>query len=419
FYLHLPHPNTLLTNQTPQKNNLFSKSLNPQKIEKLISSQKPNSQNDTIFKNWNYLSSDLTEKILSYLPIRSIIIASSVCKNWNSIITSSSFTTKISTTKNKPWLFLCGQNSIFFKNNQAFAYDPNSNEWISLPISTLLSQDFFIGSNGFFFSTSSENFSFKPIFNGIWNQTSPSRFPRCNPLVGVYYNNDGPRFIVVGGVRFVGGLVDVEDRLAVEVYNPNLDSWELCPPLPADFRSGNSSQWLCSALLRKRLYVFGIYSCFVTCFDLDEHVWSEVETLRPPGILFSFLVTCRECLVLGGLCNLQSGPSFVLWKVDEKTMQEFSEIAIMPNELMCCLFDSDEDDRFASLKCVGLGNLVYVYNEEHYKSYPACVCEFTSEFGMCSWRKLPNLPASASKFHRVVSFCSAASLDNILVGARI
>ncbi|CAN4098082.1 unnamed protein product [Withania somnifera] len=379
-----------------------------------------NSQNDHTFTNWEFLSSDLTVKILSYLPIRSIVVASSVCKTWNSITTCSSFTAKISATK-KPWLFLCGQNSIFFKNNQPFAYDPDANEWITLPTSTLLSQDFFIGSNGFFFATTSENFSFKPIFNDNWVQTSPLRFSRCNPLVCVYNNDHEPRFIVIGGVRFVGGLVDVEDRLAVEIYNLNLDSWELCPPLPPDFRSGNSSQWLCSALLREKLYVFGIYSCFVTCFNLDEHLWGEVQTLRPPGILFSFLVTCQDCLVLGGLCNNSpNGPNFILWKVDEKTM-EFSEIAIMPHEIMYCLFDSDEDDKFASLKCVGVGNLIYVYNDERHKNYPACVCEFSNEFGilLCSWRKLPNLPASASKFHRVISFCSTVSLDNILVGPRV
>nr|XP_016433613.1 PREDICTED: F-box/kelch-repeat protein At3g24760-like [Nicotiana tabacum] len=178
---------------------------------------------------------------------------------------------------------------------------------------------------------------FKPILNGTWVQTSPLKFSRCNPLVGVYYKdglNQEPRFIVVGGVRFVGGLVEIEDRFAVEIYNPNLDFWELCPRLPADFRSG-------------------------------------------------------------GLCNLPNGPNFILWKVDEKTM-EFSEIAIMPQELMYCLFDSEEDDKFASLKCVGLGNIIYVYNEEHHKNYPACVCEFGNEFGKCSWRKVPNLSAIAT-----------------------
>jgi hypothetical protein len=48
---------------------------------------------------------------------------------------------------------------------------------------------------------------------------------------------------------------------------------------------------------------------------------------------------------------------------------EFSKIAIMPQDLLYSLFDSDEDDKFASLKCVGLGDLIYVFNEEYHKRY--------------------------------------------------
>lgn len=220
---------------------------------------------------------------------------------------------------------------------------------------------------------------------------------------------------MVGGVRFIGGLVDIEDRLAVEIYNPKFDSWDLCPPLPADFRSGNSSQWLSSALFKGKFYVFGIYSCSVSSFDLNKHYWGEVQTLRPPGVLFSFLLSCQDQLVLAGLCNTHNGPYFKLWKIDEKTM-EFSEIAIMPQELLYCLFDSDEEDKFASLKCVGLGNLIYVFNEEHHKIYPACVCEISNESGKCSWRKVPHLPPPVNRFHKVISFCSTVSLDNVFRG---
>ncbi|KAL7201035.1 hypothetical protein ACSBR1_032858 [Camellia fascicularis] len=372
------------------------------------------------FFNWDYLSSDLTELILSYLPIRSIVRSAAVCKLWHSIITTSSFSARVSAAK-KPWFFLYGQNNIFLKNNQAFAFDPEANEWIKLPISLFpfpsSQEESFIGSGGFFFTTTSSKFSYTPILKGVWRETPPLRFSRCNPLVGVYTDHPSglSRFIVVGGVRFIGGLVDIEDRLAVEIYTPNSDSWELCPPLPADFRSANSSQWLSSALFKGKFYVFGICSCFVSSFDLNKHFWSEVRTLRPPGVLFSFLVSCQDQLVLAGLCNGPRGPSFNLWKIDEKTM-EFSEIAIMPQDLLYCLFDSDEDDKFASLKCVGLGNLIYMFNEEHHRNYPACVCEISSDSGKCSWRKVPNLPVLANRFHKVISFCSTVSLDNILGG---
>ncbi|RXH87131.1 hypothetical protein DVH24_028631 [Malus domestica] len=78
----------------------------------------------------------------------------------------------------------------------------------------------------------------------------------------------------------------------------------------------------------------------------------------------------------------------------EETIMEFSEIAIMPQDLLYGLFDDDEEDKFASLKCVGLGNLIYVFNEEYHKKYPACVCEIGSDdigepSRKCSWRRMP------------------------------
>lgn len=93
---------------------------------------------------------------------------------------------------------------------------------------------------------------------------------------------------------------------------------------------------------------------------------------------------------------------------------EFSEIAIMPQELLYGLFDGDEDDKFASLKCVGLGNLIYVFNEEYHRKYPACVCEISDESRSCSWRRVPQLPSPVNKFHKVISFCSTVSLHSIL-----
>ncbi|XP_047334276.1 F-box/kelch-repeat protein At3g24760 [Impatiens glandulifera] len=367
--------------------------------------------------DWEYLGSDLAEVIFSKLPTRSIVRATSVCKPWHSIIASARFS-----ASKKPWFFLYGQNNIYLKNNQAFAFDPEANEWIKLPTSLFplpsSQEESFVGSSGYLFSSTFARFSFAKILKRNWRDTSPLNFSRCNPLVGVYSDeSDVPRFIVVGGVRFIGGLVDIEERLAVEIYDPRSDSWELCPPLPADFPSGNSSQWLSSALFRGKFYVFGISSFFISSFDLSEHFWSEVQTLRPPGVLFSFLVSCQDRLVLAGLCNSPRGPSFNLWQIDEKTM-EFSEIAIMPQELLHCVFDSDEDDKFASLKCVGFGNLIYIFNEEHHKNYPACVCEFNGDSGRCSWRRIPSLPDTENNFHKIISFCSTVCLDSILRGGR-
>ncbi|CAL0332717.1 unnamed protein product [Lupinus luteus] len=168
-------------------------------------------------------------------------------------------------------------------------------------------------------------------------------------------------------------------------------------PSPWCFQwSGNSSSSLSSTLFKGKLYVFGIYTCFVSSFDLEKHVWSDVQTIRPHGVVFSFLVSCRRQLVLARICNLAHGSYFNLWKVDERTM-EFIEIEAMPRDLLYDLFDADEDDKFASLKCVGLGDLIYVFNEDYHRVYPACVCEIDGESGKCCWRRVPQMPLPVNK----------------------
>ncbi|XP_020240480.1 F-box/kelch-repeat protein At3g24760 [Cajanus cajan] len=365
------------------------------------------------------LSSDLLELILSLLPIPTLIRVSTVCKLWHSIISSSSFST-LSHNPNQPWFFLHGIHNISSKNNQSFAFDPSSNTWFLLPTPHQPNNTSFIGSNSFLFITAPK-FLYTPILHPSWHATPPLNFPRTNPLLASFHTPSNknhnftlPHFIVVGGVRFIGNLVDIEDRLDVEIYDPLLGSWALAPPLPPDFRSGNSSSSLSSALFRGKFYVFGIYSCFVSSFDLHLRVWSEVHTLRPHGVVFSFLVACRNHLVLAGVCNFPHGSSsFALWKVDEGTMG-VTQIAVMPHDLLCSMFDGDEDDKFASLKCVGMGDLVYVFNEDYHMMYPACVCEIDGESGRCVWRRVPPLPSLMNRFHKVISFCSTVSLHNIL-----
>ncbi|KAI3829818.1 hypothetical protein L1987_03946 [Smallanthus sonchifolius] len=119
--------------------------------------------------------------------------------------------------------------------------------------------------------------------------------------------------------------------------------------------------------------------------------------------------------MLAGVCNDPRGPSFNIWRIDELT-SEFSEVAIMPCDLLNWLFDSDEDDKFVSLRCMGFGGFVFVFNEEHRRNYPACVCEIRSDSGECRWRRVPDLPKPVNRFHKVIGFCSTISLNRMVDG---
>lgn len=359
------------------------------------------------------LGHDLTEVILSHLPIQAIVRATAVCKLWRSILHSPSFAARVAAAKKPPWFFLYGQNNVLLKSNQAFAFEPESFRWIRLPSPHGHDEALFAAAGGFFFAAA-PNFCYAPIPKGAWRHTSPLHVSRCDPLVGVFNGSATPWFIVAGGVRYVGGLVDMEDRPTVEVYDPCRDSWELCPPLPADFPTGSSSQWLSSALFMNKFYVHGIYSGFVSSFDLNERVWSRVQVLKPAGVRFSSLIACEGQLVLGGLRFAShggpGGVSFELWSIDEETL-ELREMVVMPEDLLYELFERSEgEDKFATLKCVGGGNLIFVFNEEYYRHFPACVYDV----GRSRWRRVPLLPFPLNQFHKLISFCSTVSLSNVL-----
>ncbi|XP_039129081.1 F-box/kelch-repeat protein At3g24760-like [Dioscorea cayenensis subsp. rotundata] len=364
---------------------------------------------------WSQLSRDLIEVIFSKLPLRSLVRSAAVCRHWRTVVTDPSFP---SPHRRRPWFFIYGHNNVSPHLNQAFAFDPDDSAaaWVPLRL-PLCPPDYFSGSGGFFLATtSSSSLLVSPLPRShLFHPTPPLSFPRSNPLVSVFA--PGPKLLVVGGARLIGGLVDIEAPLATEIFDPSTDpsSWQLCPPLPHDFRSGNSSQWLSSALVSGRhFFVHGIYSSLISSFDLHLRSWSPVRLLRPPGVLFSFLLPSRSStLLLAALAtNPDASPSLFIWSVDSTSLA-FDRIGAMPPEMLSQLFDggADDDSRFASLKCVGLDGLVYVFNEDHSKAYPAAYCQVDGS--TCTWRLVPSLPFPVNRFHKVIAFCSPVPLASL------
>nr|CAD1820942.1 unnamed protein product [Ananas comosus var. bracteatus] len=287
---------------------------------------------------WERLGWDLTELILCRLPLRSLVRAGAVCRQWRAVVARCPPSTWSSSRRRLPWLFVFAHHNL-------------------VPASAA---------------------------------PSPTTPPTTSP----------PR-----------------------------------PPSPAEFRPGCSSQWLSAALLPGRglLFVLATYSGVLSAFDLARGAWTRPRPLRPrapgPPPLFAFLAAARGRLVLAGL---RSGPDygpaqFAVWAVDDAAM-ECEEVGAMPAELLAWLFDGegaaaaaadDDDDRFASLKCAGVDGVVYVFNEDRHRGFPACVCEISEDDDApgglrCAWRKVPPLPAPVDPFHKVIAFCSPVPVHPVL-----
>lgn len=114
-------------------------------------------------------------------------------------------------------------------------------------------------------------------------------------------------------------------------------------------------------------------------------------------------------------------PCFAIWAVDPLMVGKPKRIAVMPWDLLTGLFGIDDDDnRFASLRCVGNDGMVYVFNEDHHKGYPACVCQIEGkEMDQCSWRRVPPLPGPVNRFHKTIAFCSPVPLGPVFRTANL
>ncbi|RCV32382.1 hypothetical protein SEVIR_6G258700v4 [Setaria viridis] len=372
---------------------------------------------------------DLTELILSKLPLRSMVRASAVCRAWRDVLLAHHHH-----HHHRPWLFLHGHNNVVPRlGRTAFAYDPAApDSWVSFS----LPPGCFAGAGGFAFaSPSPSRLAFAPLLregDAAWRHAPTLASSRCSPVVAALPSSSTDTssgvFLVVGGARFVGGLVDIEDgRLPTELYHHDVDTssrWEQCAPLPAEFGS-SSSLCLSSAVVGagRFFFVYGTYSCTVSAFDLSRRAWTPARELRPaPGLVAAFLASGRggRRLLLAGVDQGGAG-AFGVWDVDPETLAA-RKIGEMPPELRELMMSISQED--VAVRCVGEDGLLYVVSDEQHRAYPACACEVVGDGGgdrlWCRWSKLPPLPVAGSsalisRFHKMVAFCSPVLLRHHLV----
>ncbi|KAL3695309.1 hypothetical protein R1sor_009385 [Riccia sorocarpa] len=368
------------------------------------------------------LSDEVTECILSRVPLSSLVRACAVNKHWKEIIQSPEFARLCNQVRpSNPWLFVYCTNFLLPGKNQAYAYDPDANTWytvpsVSPPTHSRASMSGGIG--GIMVATMSGlqsrlcyNHS---LFIKKWKQTTEMSVSRDAPLVGFVEESASggggdvsQKLIAVGGVEMFE-----DDDLAVEIYDTSLKQWEVAKSMPVEFRGNSSRHWLSGAVWNRKLYILEIYSGSVSAFDLVTKTWTNVQILRPmtpSGVKYAYLVVCQGHLILAGVCHPPgSGQvSFKLWLVDDSVMQ-CKEVGVMPPEFFSLFAKGDGEKNVLGMKCVASGSLIFVYSVSPDAEYPMVVCDLNK--GWNAWQRLPELPTHGSRFDTMVGFCSSVSL---------
>lgn len=359
------------------------------------------------------LSEEVVELILGRLPLQSSMAAAAVCKRWKTLLSSSIFCHQLASLHfgHRPWFFLAGLNHFLANKNQAFGYNPESGTWKRFKAFQLppYDQASLTGTHGLLFALAGTGicklgYTGGLMKNSSWKETPPLLFSRRSPIVAMIGSpTSSHRLVVAGGKSLL-------DRLVVEIYDSRQNSWQLCAPLPPQFRSSNSSQWMCCTVFLDNFLAYETHSGFIASLDLDLRSWSRSALLKPPGTSYAFLVSCRGSLILAGLCRSRNKRCFRLWTVDFVSL-DCSELCQMPDALFD-LFDEEDDEKDPLLSCVGGGDFIYVYSDSWHKDYVACLCDLSG--GRVAWRQMPALPPPVNRFDKVVCFSSSIMPDACL-----
>ncbi|XP_059316284.1 F-box/kelch-repeat protein At1g23390 [Lycium ferocissimum] len=343
---------------------------------------------------------DVLETILSHVPLIYLVPASYVSKSWSRAITTS----LQCFNKAKPWLIIHTQCTRSPYDISVRAYDPRSHVWIEISQPSIKYVSALRSSHSnllYMLSPSKLSFSFDPM-NITWHHVDAPRVWRTDPIVSH----------VGGSIIIAGGTCDFEDDpLAVEVYNTETRTWEMCESMPAILKDSAASTWLSIATTRDKLIVTEKFTGVTYCFDPKLKKWAGPYELRPdPRIFHSVIGFSNNRLILIGMIgDAENVTRLKIWKVDTESF-ECEELGEMPSELIKKL--KSETFGVSSISVCLAGDYAYMSKSSELAE-EIVGCEFINGGGVRWWSMKNEAAGDGNRSERVVFTCSVIGLGDL------
>ncbi|EFJ36037.1 hypothetical protein SELMODRAFT_78419 [Selaginella moellendorffii] len=301
---------------------------------------------------WCNLPEHLVDTVLAWLPPASLFRLRTVCKRWNSVVSSRAFLDTCSKIKSRLPYFLMFADH--FHRRVAAVYDVSVSSWHLLPFSSFMHCRF------------PESFLVLAAAGGLLclegtGSQSGTMFV-SNPITRVYKKL--PRMIAMKSPYVVGMVVDDEmksykilvaqdgETLASQVYDSSTNRWSLTGVYHRR-----------TAILAGATFYNGLLFCLtfspngLLAFDLERGQWLEVKLALPPSLSCPNLMTHQDRLLLiGGIEELGSLQSVHVWQL-HPTKPEWMDVERVPDELFKRLFTSSS----GHFICVGQGDFICLH----------------------------------------------------------
>ncbi|KAL2484452.1 F-box only protein 6 [Abeliophyllum distichum] len=262
---------------------------------------------------WKEFPEDLYETVISRLPITTFFHFRSVCQNWNSLLTSQSFSQQCAQVKQTQlWIYA----TIYGKANDGAIYDPLSKKWHHPPVPALPTEllVFPVASAGglvcFLDSAYINCYVCNPLTASF--KELPARsvdFEAIGMTVNVGSANTGYKILCVS----CDGEYEIYDSAKNSWGNPGSMPLNIKRPLELNCKSQAVS-------IDGKLYFMRSDPDGILYYNMTTRVWKQILIPAPPRLSDHTLAECGGKLMLVGLVNNGASTCICIWELQKMTL---------------------------------------------------------------------------------------------------
>ncbi|GAB4828613.1 F-box only protein 6 [Ancistrocladus abbreviatus] len=275
---------------------------------------------------WKEFPEDLLEAVVARLPIATFFRFRSVCRKWNSMLTSHSFSQHCAqVTQAQPWFYTITHENV----NTGAIYDPSMKKWRhpsipSLPPKVILLPVASAGGLVCFLDIGHRYFYVCNPLTQTWKEL-PTRSVKVWSRVAVGMTLNGTS--TDGGYKILWVGRDGE----YEVYDSIMNSWMrpgnmpsgIKLPLSLNFRSHAAS-------IDNTIYFLRSDPEGIVAYNMICGAWKQFSVPTPPHSTDHTLAECGGQIMLAGLVTKNAATCVCIWELQKMTLL-WKEVDRMPN----------------------------------------------------------------------------------------
>ncbi|XP_031497088.1 F-box only protein 6-like [Nymphaea colorata] len=295
---------------------------------------------------WREFPEDLFEVVSARLPIASFFRFRAVCRKWNSLLSSHSFSQECAQVEQPhPWFYTITHED----TNTGAMYNPLLKKWHHPSMPSFPAKEIILP------VTSAGGLV---CFLDIGNRN----FFVCNPLTQAFRTlpsrsvHDWSRIAVGMTLSAKGNAYEImwlEANGDYEVYSSVCNSWTRPGSLPSHIKLPLDLNFRSQAVaIDQVLYFMRANPDGLVSYNMESHVWRQFSIPLPPHSTDHILAECRGRIILIGLLTKNAATCVCIWELQKMTLL-WKEVDRMPN-MMCLEFYG----RQVRMMCLGNRNLL-------------------------------------------------------------